>query len=200
MNMGDRIRALRALRGYTLEQLSERSGVDVGTISALENRRSTRSMYAPQIAAGLDVTLDVLMSSADDTPSWGHSLTGVEERASRYQGAFEPRLVSPHFVSWEAVVNGAEVGDLFAMAMPDDAAAPEFPKGAEVIWSKRKAPQVGSLVLVRDRHGQLHQRWYHQGSSPDHWRAAATHRAFATLDSIDDALQLVAVAAYKPMP
>jgi len=62
MNLGHRIRQLRNQLGLTLEQLSERSGVDIGTISALEMRGSTRSKYAQQIAAGLGVSLDELLS------------------------------------------------------------------------------------------------------------------------------------------
>jgi len=62
MNLGQQIRRLRNQLGLTLEQLAERSGVDVGTISALEVRGSTRSKYAPQIAAGLGVSLDELLS------------------------------------------------------------------------------------------------------------------------------------------
>jgi hypothetical protein len=37
-------------RGWTLEKLEEESGVAVGTISALENRDSSRSQYFPQLA------------------------------------------------------------------------------------------------------------------------------------------------------
>jgi len=62
MALGKRIRYLRDRLGWTLEQLAERSGVDVGTISALEVRDSARSKYARQIAAGLGVSLDELFS------------------------------------------------------------------------------------------------------------------------------------------
>jgi len=62
MALGKRIRYLRDRLGWTLEQLAERSGVDVGTISALEVRDSARSKYARQIAVGLGVSLDELFS------------------------------------------------------------------------------------------------------------------------------------------
>src|SRR5690606_19344030 len=61
MALGKNIRMLRELRGYTLERLSELSGVDVGTISALEVRDSARSKYAPAIARALNVSLEELM-------------------------------------------------------------------------------------------------------------------------------------------
>lgn len=60
MSLGSRIRHYREKAGWTLEQLSERCGVDVGTISALENRGSQRSKYATAIAAGFGMTLNQL--------------------------------------------------------------------------------------------------------------------------------------------
>lgn len=66
MALGARIRYYREKAGLTLDQLSERSGVDVGTISALENRDSSRSKYATALAQGLGMSLEMLeMESAD---------------------------------------------------------------------------------------------------------------------------------------
>ena len=60
MGLGQNIRRHRVGQGLTLEQLSERSGVDIGTISALENRDSVRSKYASAIARGLGLTVEEL--------------------------------------------------------------------------------------------------------------------------------------------
>jgi transcriptional regulator with XRE-family HTH domain len=62
MATGSNIRTLRNLAGLTLEQLSELSGVEVGTISALENRDSARSKYFPSIAQAFGITTDDLSS------------------------------------------------------------------------------------------------------------------------------------------
>ncbi len=51
-------------RGWTLEELSDASGVDVGTIGALEVRDSKRSEKFPAIAKALGLTLEQL---ADET-------------------------------------------------------------------------------------------------------------------------------------
>lgn len=64
MALGKNIRNLREAQGLTLERLSELSGVDVGTISALEVRDSSRSKYAHAIAKGLGVSLEDLLSEA----------------------------------------------------------------------------------------------------------------------------------------
>lgn len=65
MSLGSQIRLHRQRLGLTLDQLSERAEVDVGTISALENRNSERSMYAAKIAAGLGMSLDQLLAKQD---------------------------------------------------------------------------------------------------------------------------------------
>lgn len=66
MALGSRIRHYREKSKLTLEQLSERSGVDVGTISALENRDSSRSKYATAIAQGLGMTVEMLEAEDQD--------------------------------------------------------------------------------------------------------------------------------------
>lgn len=60
MALGKQIRNHRNARKLTLEQLSEVSGVDVGTISALENRDSVRSKYAIPLAAAMGMTAEQL--------------------------------------------------------------------------------------------------------------------------------------------
>lgn len=69
MRLGERIKAEREARGWSQLQLSEKSGVDVGTISALEVRRSVRSQFAPAIAAAFGMSLEDLLSSAIPGPS-----------------------------------------------------------------------------------------------------------------------------------
>ncbi|WP_427183556.1 helix-turn-helix domain-containing protein [Bordetella bronchialis] len=65
MALGKKIRALREGRGWTLEQLSDASGVEVGTISALEVRDSQRTKFAGALAAALGVALDDLVSDGE---------------------------------------------------------------------------------------------------------------------------------------
>lgn len=62
MATGENIKKLRLLCGLTLEQLSELSGVEVGTISALEVRDSSRSKFFPNIAKAFGITSDELAS------------------------------------------------------------------------------------------------------------------------------------------
>lgn len=64
MALGKQIKLHREHRGWTLLQLSDASNVDVGTISALELRDSSRSKYFPALAKAFGLTLEQL---ADET-------------------------------------------------------------------------------------------------------------------------------------
>lgn len=66
MATGSNIKKLRNLAKLTLEQLSDKSGVDVGTISALENRDSQRSIYFQAIARAFGISTDELASEITD--------------------------------------------------------------------------------------------------------------------------------------
>jgi transcriptional regulator with XRE-family HTH domain len=77
MALGHNIRHHRERQKLTLEQLSERSAVDVGTISALENRDSKRSQYASAIARGLNMSMEQLELSIDPTADDSHHLNQV---------------------------------------------------------------------------------------------------------------------------
>ena len=60
--MGYRIKDLREEKGMTQEDLSEKSGVSRGTISALENgiERTTTTKTLLKIAKALETTVDQL--------------------------------------------------------------------------------------------------------------------------------------------
>lgn len=66
MALGKQVKKYREKLNLTLEALSDRSGVDIGTISALENRDSKRSEKGPALAKGLGLTLDQLLDESRD--------------------------------------------------------------------------------------------------------------------------------------
>lgn len=68
MALGAQIKFHRDRLGLTLEQLSDRSGVEVGTISALENRDSSRSQFASAIARGLGMSVEELEGAGAGSP------------------------------------------------------------------------------------------------------------------------------------
>lgn len=66
MATGSRVRHYRLKMGWTLEELSARSGVEVGTISAIEQRDSERSSKFLQIAPAFGLTVEQLADSDTD--------------------------------------------------------------------------------------------------------------------------------------
>jgi SOS-response transcriptional repressor LexA len=66
MALGKNVKALRAARKWRLKDLSALSGVDVGTIGALEVRDSAKSEHAPKLAKAFDLSLDELLSAEFD--------------------------------------------------------------------------------------------------------------------------------------
>ena len=67
MALGARVRFYREKLKLRLEDLSAISQVDVGTISALENRDSKRSQFAGPLAKAFGLTIEQLQ---DDTRDW----------------------------------------------------------------------------------------------------------------------------------
>jgi transcriptional regulator with XRE-family HTH domain len=72
MALGRQVRKYREQLGWTLLQLEEHSGVDTGTISALEARDSSRSKYSAALARAMGLTLDQLL---DETNTYAASST-----------------------------------------------------------------------------------------------------------------------------
>ena len=68
MALGNQIKHYRRKAGLTLEALSEISGVDVGTISALEVRDSSRSKYATALATALGLSVEQIEQEGADFP------------------------------------------------------------------------------------------------------------------------------------
>lgn len=68
MATGKRIKHYRQKAGWKLADLSDACGVDVGTISALENRDSKRSENFAPIARAFGLTVEQLADEATDYP------------------------------------------------------------------------------------------------------------------------------------
>ena len=89
MAIGKQIKLYREKLNWKLHQLSDASDVDVGTISALELRDSSRSKYFPQLAKALGLTLEQLSDTTTEyTPkpplAKGVTLT-VNEAGAQYE-------------------------------------------------------------------------------------------------------------------
>ena len=69
MALGKQVKQYRLFHKWTLDDLSTRSGVDVGTISALEVRDSKRSEKAPALARAFGLSVEQLLDESTDWSS-----------------------------------------------------------------------------------------------------------------------------------
>jgi len=88
MAIGKRIKYYREQLGWTLEEMSSRCGVEIGTISAIENRDSDRSKYFGDIAKAFGLTIEQLSDIGTDWLS-GPSVSGKD--ISQPAAALTPR-------------------------------------------------------------------------------------------------------------
>lgn len=191
MTLGSNIRLHRLARGLTLEQLSTASGVEVGTISALEMRASSRSKYAPALARALGLTLDVLYRSPP-TQQGG----GAADNLLQAQELSLSSLSMLPQIKWEQLVS-IELPKRFEVNVPDDSMAPRVRAGQPVTLSTDEEPRPGDGILVVDAQGNHYLRQYVQRTSTS-WEAVALNSGYATLDAQRDGLRVVAVLVGVP--
>lgn len=171
MKLGEKIRHYREGLGMTLDDLAERSGVDRGTISALENRKSERSKYAASIAAGFGVTLDQLIGKTDFLPSLkgfqslpnigcGAELLGrVNKKAVRVSGTLQGG--DGGYLEFEQNLDEGSIdhystqdSDSYAMRVRGDSMAPRIRHGEYVVVEPHRLVLPGDDVAIEMKDGR----------------------------------------------
>ncbi len=116
----------------------------------------------------------------------------------------EAQVLSHHFVSddlpilpWEKLMTQAPP-EVFRTILPDDALAPDYPRGTELLWTTKRRAMPGRLVLIRDAHKQVHARECRQGREPGRWLAVPTNPAYLAFDSHEVTLLAVLKARLEP--
>lgn len=129
--IGERVRALRAARGLTLEVLADKSGVSRAMLSRIERGESNpTAQLLGRVCAGLDVTLSALFAETErppvplsrraDQPIWRDPGTGYVRRV----------LTPP---------NSAAAADIVDV---------EFPAGASVTMESSRTPAMDQQIVL----------------------------------------------------
>lgn len=156
----------------------------------LSNIRDGKRGMGDDLAAQIESALEL-------GPGWmdrQHLVAGESPNAMPAAHVLSHRVGSDAlpYIAWHLIV-GQTVPAVFRTTLPDDALAPDYPGGTEIVWTTRRRPAPGRLILVKDRHGQAHARQCHQGRLPGQWLAAPLNPAFITFDSHEDGVELLAV-------
>ena len=125
----------------------------------------------------------------------------VQEKPAPYFGGqahdMSPRpFTLPVQITWEQLMQTKELPERFVVETPDDALAPNLPRGTAVVFERASAPQPGECVLVQDSRGARYMRRYVQGVGGA-FTAQALNDAYVTLESGRDGLTVLAVMAWR---
>jgi len=133
-------------------------------------------------------------------PGWmdqQHSSDGLSIRPEDQEMSQPQPDHEPQKITWEFMLS-AVIADLpirFRLPMPDDAMAPDTPRGTVLVFDRQQTPAFGHGVLVQDAAGLRHVRRYAQGPA-GRWKAEARNSAYLSLDSADG-LQVLAVVVAR---
>jgi transcriptional regulator with XRE-family HTH domain len=90
INVGLRLRALRALRGLSLRALAEQSGLNVNTLSLIENQRTSPSVSTlQQLAQALQVPITSFFETDQEEKKSAHQKAGGRPRVAFSHGTIE---------------------------------------------------------------------------------------------------------------
>lgn len=162
MGIGKNIEYHRDIRlGWTYEQLSEASGVEIGTLNAIEKRDSSRSKFFPDIARGLGLTLEELMLSPEDYERLAKpkSFYRVNEPEKEY-----PRVIGTAQMGDKGYYLDLDGGDGYleieaasgsiAIRVRGDSMFPAIRDGWFIVIEPNTMPAVGEYVLLKFRDGK----------------------------------------------
>jgi len=109
INVGQRVRALREERGWSIRELAEASGLAMNTLSLIENARTSPSVSTlQQIAHALEVPLTAFFEPGTPPTRVVHTQARARASVPFAHGALQdlgagltPRVVQPFFVTLE---------------------------------------------------------------------------------------------------
>jgi transcriptional regulator with XRE-family HTH domain len=192
-------RALRiaAQKGLNQSEFAELVGVSPQDVTNWKRRGMPPAKHEP-VARALGLKIDQLLGNTVEEPGAIYNAPHVPGLAhSLSHSVFD----DPIPMTWEGIVQSPLLPDRFTFELSDDANAPEYPKGMTLVWSSKRQPQFGSLVLIEGGRIGRHVRFYRQGRLPGAWIAKASNPAFADFSTSDDVmLRVIAVAEWRPMP
>jgi SOS-response transcriptional repressor LexA len=183
MALGKNIKAHRQARGWEQKTLSSLSGVEIGTISALEVRDSKRSDKAPALARAFGISTDELITGLPIAAIGTDAVDVANRRAIGQEQSnvsdYKPKHRVP-LISWVQAGGLSDVEDLFhpgeavrwedtdancsrstyALLVDGDSMVctvpgmPSFPPGTVLVVDPERGGNAGDYVIAKDVHSQ----------------------------------------------
>lgn len=150
------------------------------------------------IARRYRLSIDWLADGRGAPPPWlnsQHPSGGTDSSGPVAQDmSLDPNNVPPSAVVWEVLMKMKVVPEQFAVAMPDEALAPNISKGTLLYFARLEQwrPNIEDGVLVEDQNGNRCIRRYGEGLGGG-WLAQAINPAYMTLESGQHGLKVLAV-------
>lgn len=181
---GQRLYAARQAAGFTQVKVFEATGIPQSTLSELESTAMS-SGYTAQLATLYKVDAHFLATGETAPPQ-----LGVGADLAQYVSQARPSMSLPR-MTWEELM-GANLNQPFELEVRDGAFGADFPAGCVMRLDPHRPVKPGWPLLVKDGAGHFYLRDY-QADVGGRWQAVSRARGFQPLDSIDHALQVVAV-------
>jgi transcriptional regulator with XRE-family HTH domain len=90
IDVGRRLRELRAVRGFSMRGLAEKSGLNVNTLSLIENQRTSPSVSTlQQLAQTLQVSISAFFETDEGKKQVVHQKAGSRPKANFSHGSME---------------------------------------------------------------------------------------------------------------
>ena len=90
IDVGRRLRELRAVRGFSMRGLAEKSGLNVNTLSLIENQRTSPSVSTlQQLAQTLQVSISAFFETDEGKKQVVHQKAGARPKATFSHGSME---------------------------------------------------------------------------------------------------------------
>lgn len=189
MKLNQWVKAARQHKGWTQLQLADALETSKQNVSGWENSRHNPSVE--QALAIARLTGYPPFSGEAQESGFASPQPGRVER----ELAPTPFHTPPQ-LPWEDVLIAKQLPATFRLAVPDDALAPDTPRGTVFIFDTGARPRPGYAVLVQDKAGGRHVRRFVQSIGSE-WRAEARNSAYASLEHARDGLTLLAVATHR---
>lgn len=197
----ERLRPALQAKGWSLQQLADNLGVSFQAVAKVRKGGAFGSSNNIKAAKVLGLNPEWLATGRGQREATDVLLRQVNSHMTPAVGVVAQTVspsvfILPVRLTWDALMQSEDLPERFVLEAPDDALAPNLPRGTPVVFAKTSHARPGECVLVQDSRGQRYIRRFVQGVGGA-FSAQALHDAYVSLDSARDGLRVLAVMEWR---